>query len=146
MRYDPDAAEYGKNDPDAVLHLRGCPASAILDQERKDKDMFPMKEFERRYREILDAMDAVLDDGAVSEADGEDLEELNAEAEDAMMMFTEIDPESEDWMDEAADALEEFEALNEDYLALAKRIPDIAPLAHRMKMLTGMLAGNMTKE
>ena len=63
--------------------------------------MFPVKEFEGRFRAILAALDL--------ESDGsEDFEELNAEFEDALMILSEIRLDEADWREEFTDALDDF--------------------------------------
>ena len=95
--------------------------------------MLAIREFERRFRDVLDALDAVAE-----AADDEDLEEMNAEYEDALFMLHEIDPKAEDAAEEFADALEEFEALRDDYA----RRDDAAEIAGRLGMLIRMARGN----
>ena len=70
--------------------------------------MFPIKEFENRFRAILDDLDARTDGS-------EDFEELNAEFEDAICILEEIDLREDDWAEEFADALDDFTDLAERY-------------------------------
>lgn len=93
-----------------------------------------IREFEKRFRALLDA----LDDLAAASGD-EDLEELNAEFDDALFMLEAIDPKSEDAAEEFADALEEFEALKDDYV----RRGDIGDIPSRLDMLIRMARANM---
>ena len=73
--------------------------------------MFPLKEFESRFRAILDHLDL--------ESDGsEDFEELNAEFEDALMILSEIRLNEADWREEFSDALDDFEDLADRYRRL----------------------------
>ena len=73
--------------------------------------MFPVKEFEGRFRAILAALDL--------ESDGsEDFEELNAEFEDALMILSEIRLDEADWREEFTDALDDFGDLAGRYRAL----------------------------
>ena len=96
--------------------------------------MYPLNEFVGRFHELLDALDAL------AEASGrEDLEELNAEFEDALFMLSQIDLKAGDWREELLDALEELEALRGDYA----RQPGAEPLAERMGRLIGMARGNV---
>ena len=85
--------------------------------------MLPIAEFEARFREIL----AALDD----RADGEDMEELNAEFEDALFMLSQIDPKTDEAPEEFTDALDEFDALRADYA----RLPAAREAAERLGML-----------
>ena len=57
--------------------------------------MLPIAEFEARFRDILAALDDL--------ADGEDMEELNAEFEDALFMLSQIDPKADDAAEEFMD-------------------------------------------
>lgn len=85
--------------------------------------MLPIAEYEARFREILAALDDI--------ADGEDMEELNAELEDALFMLSQIDPKADDAAEEFMDTLDEFDALRADYA----RIPAAKDTAERMGML-----------
>lgn len=76
--------------------------------------MFSIGRFVERCREILNELDA-LAEGA---ADADELEERNAELEDALMLVSEIRAEDEGWREEFLDALEELSALAEDYAAM----------------------------
>ncbi len=93
--------------------------------------MFPIESFEKKFREILGELDAL--DG------GEELDELNAEFEDALFMFGTIDESEEDWQEELDDALTEFESLCEDYRALD--VPGIQEIANRFDMAVKMALG-----
>ena len=92
--------------------------------------MLPIAEFEARFRDILAALDDI--------ADGEDMEELNAEFEDALFMLSQIDPRADDAPEEFMDAMDEFDALRADYA----RIPSAREVAERLGMLIGMARGN----
>lgn len=85
--------------------------------------MLPIAEFEARFRDILAALDDI--------ADGEDMEELNAEFEDALFMLSQIDPGADTAPEEFTDALDEFDALRADYA----RLPAAKDVAERMGML-----------
>ena len=54
--------------------------------------MYPIKEFEKRFRGLLDEMDELRAD-----ADDEDLEELAADFEDALFVVECIGADDEDW-------------------------------------------------
>ncbi len=92
--------------------------------------MLPIAEFEARFREILTALDDL--------ADGEDMEELNAEFEDALFMLSQIDPRSDDAPEELADAMDEFDALRADYA----RFPAAREAAERLGRLIEMARKN----
>ena len=85
--------------------------------------MLPIAEFEARFSKILAALDDI--------ADGEDMEELNAEFEDALFMLSQIDPKTDDAPEEFMDALDEFDALRADYA----RLPAAREAAERLGML-----------
>ena len=85
--------------------------------------MLPIAEFEARFRDILAALDDI--------ADGEDMEELNAEFEDALFMLSQIDPGADTAPEEFTDALDEFDALRADYA----RLPAAKDVAERMGIL-----------
>ena len=85
--------------------------------------MLPIAEYEARFRDILAALDDI--------ADGEDMEELNAEFEDALFMLSQIDPGADTAPEEFTDALDEFDALRADYA----RLPAAKDVAERMGML-----------
>lgn len=96
--------------------------------------MLAIREFEKRFREILDQLDEAC------EATGDDeLEELNAEFEDALFMLAQTDPSAEDAAEEFSDALEEFEALKDDY----EGIDQVKDIAARLGMLIEMARGNL---
>ena len=103
--------------------------------------MFPMGQFEDRFREILDALDAIDAKGGAAE----DLEELNAEFEDALFMLTETDLTDDGWRDEALDAADEFDSLCADYRALAGEIPQVSEPAGRLGMLVELFRGSLSE-
>lgn len=90
-------------------------------------DVLDIKGFE----EILSELDALASDLD----DAEELEELNAELEDALMMLGELDPRDGDYDEDLEDALEELRALAGDYQRLAGAIPGVADLARRMETM-----------
>ena len=95
--------------------------------------MLPIAEFEKRFRALLEELDGIAED-----IGDEDLEDMNAEFEDALLMLSEIDPKADDATEEVADALEEFEGLKDDYA----RRPDTKDIAERIGMLIEMARGN----
>ena len=70
--------------------------------------MFPIKEFENRFRAILHSLDAHSDHS-------DTFEDLNAEFEDALCILEEIDLTQTDWLEEFTDALDDFEDLSGRY-------------------------------
>lgn len=104
--------------------------------------MFPIREFEKRFQEILSDMDAHAEqlDGEAAEA----LEEQNAEFEDALMLLETIDAEDEDWREAVSDALEELDALCADYRRLAEKDSALGALTERMERLVRIAEGNLS--
>ena len=95
--------------------------------------MLPIAEFEKRFRALLEELDGVAEDTG-----DEDLEDMNAEFEDALFMLSEIDPKSDDAAEELDDALDELEALKDSYA----RWPEAREAADRLGMLIQMARGN----
>lgn len=103
--------------------------------------MFPIRDFMERFGELLSELDALAAD-----CDGEaceDLEDLNAELEDALLLLGEWKPEDD--AEELADALEELCALAEDYRALSDRVPGLSDIADRLRMAADMALGNLER-
>lgn len=107
--------------------------------------MFPIKEFDRRFQEILEAMDDIQDDGLADGDECEDLEELNSELEDALAFLDELDFEEAGWREDLEDTMEELDGLWESYRALAVRIPAVAPVADRFRRILDMAKNNMVE-
>lgn len=105
--------------------------------------MFVKKEFEKRFRDVLEDMDEVLDNMEADEDVLDQFSELNAETEDALMLLAEIDPEEEDAAEALEDALDEFIALCEDYRELSESVNEIAPLVQRLSMAVEMMKNNL---
>lgn len=105
--------------------------------------MFPIKEFGKRFNEVLEAMDGIFSECDPGDEILDTFEDLNAETEDALMMLDEINPRDEDWEEEAGDALDALESLCGDYSELAKNIPEIAAEVQRMKMTIDMARANL---
>lgn len=92
--------------------------------------MFPVKEFEKRFREILAQLDE-LRDAADDRASGE-MDEMNADFEDALFVIECIDADDDDWREEFSDALAEFRDLCADYRRL--NVSGLAETADRLEM------------
>lgn len=103
--------------------------------------MFPGKKLEARFCEILDELDDLA--GACEGSAAEALEDLNAELEDALLLFSELKPTDEDWREECAGALETILALAEDYRALAKDVPGIAEAAQSLEAAANTALGGL---
>ncbi len=101
--------------------------------------MFPIQTFLDRFGALLEQLDALTEDCADDAA--EDLEDLNAELEDALMLLGEC--RSDDDPEELSDALEDLKALAGDYRALSGDIPEIAALADQLEMAAEMALGNL---
>ena len=98
--------------------------------------MFPLKEFEKRFREILARLDELRDD-----VDSDELEELNAEFEDALFVIECADVNDEEWQVEFEDALEEFDDLCESYADLGEPAVDEAVV--RLRAVVAMARTNL---
>ena len=95
--------------------------------------MRPIDEIMRACGDALAALDALAAD--LDDPIAEDLEDMNAELEDALMLLGELgrggDP------DELTDALEDARALAGDYRALTARVPALAALVDRLEKALG---------
>lgn len=100
--------------------------------------MYPIKEFEKRFRGLLDEMDELRAD-----ADDEDLEELAADFEDALFVVECIGANDEDWREQFIDALDEFSDIAEGSRRLAGEIPQMEGIAGRMDALIQMARANL---
>ena len=100
--------------------------------------MYPIKEFEKRFRGLLDEMDELRAD-----ADDEDLEELAADFEDALFVIECIGADDEDWREQFTDALDEFSDIAEDSRRLAGEISQMEGIAGRMDALIQMARANL---
>lgn len=100
--------------------------------------MFPVKEFEKRFRERLDALDAICEESGL-----EALEELNACFEDALFIIECINESEEEWKEEFSDALEEFRDLCGEYRGLAEDEPAIAAEAELLDNLIRLAEANL---
>ena len=103
--------------------------------------MLPIRDYEARFQEILEAMDAACEQ--MEDQDAETLEELNAEFEDALFMLGEIDPKDEGANEELRDALEELDALRADYQKLSMRFSALLEPVRRLEMLIDMAGKNL---
>ena len=100
--------------------------------------MYPIKEFEKRFRGLLDEMDELRAD-----ADDEDLEELAADFEDALFVVECIGADDKDWREQFTDALDEFSDIAEGSRRLAGEIPRMEGIAGRMDALIQMARANL---
>ena len=96
--------------------------------------MFPIKTFDERFRALLEALDELA-----GETGSEDLEDLNAELEDALFLISQIDFKGGDWREELRNALEELDALWEDY----QDQPGAEDIARQMEGLIRMAEGEI---
>lgn len=101
--------------------------------------MFPIQSFLERFGALLGRLDELAETCAPETA--EDLEELNAEFEDALLLLSEC--KSDDDPEALADALEDLQALAGDYRALSGSVPELANLAEQLDMAAGMALGNL---
>ena len=95
------------------------------------------KAFMERFDGILEELDALAESrpGEVAE----DMEDLNAELEDALMLLGEL---KDGDIEELTGALEDIRALADDYRALAADAPDLADCAGRLAMAAEMALSN----
>lgn len=100
--------------------------------------MYPIKEFEKRFRGLLDEMDELRADAA-----DEDLEELAADFEDALFVVECIGANDEDWREQFTDALDEFSDIAKDSRRLAGKIPEMQEIAERTEALIQMARANL---
>ena len=91
--------------------------------------MYPKKGFIKRFEALLAELDDAADD--VDEDAVEALEDLNAEFEDAIFMFSELDPKDDDFQESLDDTLETLSALAGDY----ERWPECKEIASALKAL-----------
>ena len=96
--------------------------------------MLPIAAFETRFRDILSELDELAEG-----LGDEDLEEANAEFEDALFMLSQIDPRDEDAEEELEDTLDEFEALCDNYA----RFEGAGDAAARLRALVALARGNL---
>ena len=91
--------------------------------------------FLKRFQEILDAMDEFEMD--------ENLEELNAEFEDALFLMESIDEEDEDASEEIEGALDELHELAQQYRAAAEAQAELGQKATELEMAVLMARNNL---
>ena len=103
--------------------------------------MFPVKEFEKRFRELLAQLDE-LRDAADDRASGE-MDEMNADFEDALFVIECIDADDDDWREEFSDALAEFRDLCADYRRLD--VPGLAEAVDRLEMAVRLAENNLNQ-
>ena len=85
--------------------------------------MFSISTISKRLGEILGIMDTLAN--AAGGDGAEDLEELNAEFEDALMLLEALDPRDEGYNEDLDGAMEALGALAGDYRTLAARLPEL---------------------
>ena len=98
--------------------------------------MYPDKEFMKRFEVILAELDVLA-----GEADDEELDDLNAELEDALLLLGQLRPDDVDAREELSDTLEEIKALAGDYRAL--EIEGVGEPAARLSMAAEMAMGSL---
>lgn len=101
--------------------------------------MYPIKTFLERLGEILAELDA-LGEGVDADS-AEDLEDLNAELEDALLLLSELRPDGEDWREEITGALEDIQALAGDYRDMTEDVPELDALAERLERTAATALG-----
>lgn len=101
--------------------------------------MFPVKEFEKRFREILTRLDELRD--AADDPVSDELDEMNADFEDALFVVECIDADSEEWQEEFSDALAEFRDLCADYRRLD--VSGLSEVVERLEMAIRLAENNL---
>lgn len=105
--------------------------------------MFPVKDFNRCFYAFLDEMDDAFEKCDLNEDDAEIFEDLNAETEDTLALFDEIDPTDTDWIDGIEDVLDTLEGLCGDYCKLSQKLPEIAAKVQQMLGFIDMAKDNL---
>ena len=97
--------------------------------------MPPLKDFIARCLGVLDELDELAG------AKGNDaLDDLNAELEDMLMVLQDIRPGLPGWREELEEALDDLDAVAEDYERLADGpLPETAEPAGRLRRISAML-------
>lgn len=101
--------------------------------------MFPVKEFEKRFRDSLGKLDDLRD--GMNGEEAEQMDELNANFEDALFVIESIDQNEEEWTEEFTDALEEIKDLCASYAEIDQ--PEISPILQTLRMTIQMAENNL---
>ncbi|MBP3410233.1 MAG: hypothetical protein J6J78_03355 [Clostridia bacterium] len=91
--------------------------------------------FISRFQAILEELDQFEMD--------EELEEMNAEFEDALFMMETIDEDGEDAAEEIADAMEDMDDLLARYRALCGEHPELGQKVLELEMAVQMAKNNL---
>jgi len=91
--------------------------------------------FMERLQNILDEMDNI--------EMTDELEELNAEFEDALFMLEDFDPDDGDAQEELEESLDELNALLANYRELCDEIPALCQQVTEFEMCLKMIENNM---
>lgn len=94
--------------------------------------------FKERYLTLLEELDELAGSDALTDEQADDLDDLNAEFEDAILLLDSLDPENTDFEEELEDALAEFDALAEDYRDYSEVVPEFGALADRLEGLIAL--------
>ena len=100
--------------------------------------MYPIKEFEKRFHDLLDEIDDLR-----IEVDSGKLDELAADFEDALFVIECIGANDEDWREQFTDALDEFSDIAKDSRRLAGKIPELEGITGRTEALIQMARANL---
>ncbi len=99
--------------------------------------MFPINEFIARFRDILSELDDLAD-----AAGDESLEDLNAEFDDMLLAIADIRPAGEGWRDELEEALDDLDAVADDYGRLADGpLPSVTAPVERLRRTVATMRG-----
>lgn len=91
--------------------------------------------FLKRFQDILNELDEFEMD--------EELEEINAQFEDALFMMETIDEEDEDAAGEIADAMEDMDDLLAQYRELSQQRPELGQKVLELEMAVQMAKNNL---
>ena len=103
--------------------------------------MYPIKEFEKRFRDLLDEIDDLR-----IEVDSGKLDELAADFEDALFVIECIGANDEDWREQFTDALDEFSDIVKSSRKLAGKIPEMQEIAERTEAVIQMARANLPEQ
>lgn len=94
--------------------------------------------FLSRIQDILEELDELAEDAGL-----EELDELNAQLEDALFLLECVEDEDEDAAEEYEGALEEILSLAGDYRALCAEIPELQDRAQELSSAAEMARLNL---
>ena len=96
----------------------------------------------KTFAGFIDRLHNILDELDNLEMTDE-LEELNAEFEDALFMLEDFDPEDAESREELEESMDELNALLEDYRGLSEEMPELRQQVIEIEMCLKMIENNM---